>query len=122
MDAARPSKKVCLGLEDTTVTTSHLFKLPLEILGHILILTGSPRHVLAFARTSKRFCYTLISEGAQYIWRQARRGLQCSFLEATSEDSVIVPHFYSPPDPPKQFFSEAAYAAFLFDPGSCDVG
>jgi len=118
-DPAQQRKKVRLELEDRDVSASdmpesHIFKLPPEIIGEILVLTGSPRHILAFARTCKHFCYTLIGEGTQYIWRRARRGPQCTFLNG--------PDTISLPDPPKSFFTESACAAFLFDPGPCDVG
>ena len=129
-DAARPSKKIRVGLEDShdvsapSMPESHIFTLPPEIIGEILILTGSPRHVLAFARTCKHFCYTLIGEGAQYIWRQARRGPQCSILKFNFAHHVkpdLGVDVISLPDPPNAFFNEAAYAAFIFDPGLCDV-
>jgi hypothetical protein len=130
-DAARPSKKVRVELEDShdvspsPMPESHILKLPPEIIGEILILTGSPQHVLAFARTCKHFCYTLIGEGAQYVWRQARRGSQCSFLKFNFVPNVkpgLGVDIISLPDPPKVFFNEPAYAAFLFDPGPCEVG
>ena len=117
---ASPLEPPSVELEDCHVIPAsstpepYIFNLPLEVLGEILILTESPRHVLAFARTCKRFCYALISQGAGYIWRRARRGSQCTF---PSHGLNII----SLPDPPKQFFSEAAYAAFVFDPGACDV-
>jgi len=120
-EAAQPRKKVRLQLEDSCDVSAnmpepHIFKLPLEIIGEILILTGSPRHILAFARTCKHFCYTLVGEGAQYMWRRARRGPQCSFPKSGIGSDISLP------DPPKSFFSESAYAAFLFDPGPCEVG
>lgn len=124
-DTARPSKKARLEVEDihrvstSTIQESHISKLPLEILSEILILTGSPRHVLAFARTSKHFCYVLLGEGAQHVWRRARRGPQCRIVRLVLDSDV--PKIVSLPDPPKGIFSEAAYAAFLFDPGTCDV-
>lgn len=119
-----PSKKARFELEDCHIVPTsstpepYIFNLPLEVLGDILVLTGSPRHVLAFTRTCKRFCYTLISQGAAYIWRRARRGSQCTFSKRPNFGVNIT---MSLPDPPKQFFSEAAYAAFVFDPGACDV-
>lgn len=105
--------------------TSGLLTLPLELLAEILILTGSPQHVLATARSCKTLCDTLLSPNAQFIWREARKGPGCTFeietallgFGGTPEKKI-----FSLPDPPKQFFGEPAYAAFVFDSGKCEVG
>ena len=77
---------------------------PLEILAEILSYT-LPRDVLAFARTSRYFCNTLVSNPAsQFIWAKARVRF-----------TPVIP-------PPTPNFTESAYAAFLFDPGVCEVG
>ena len=79
--------------------------LPLELLAEILIQTNSPRDVLSVARTSKLLCSTLVcNPTADFIWRAVRK--KC------------LPHAL--PDP-TQNFSEAAYAAFVYDGGVCDV-
>jgi len=131
---------------------SPFLTLPLELLSEILILTGSPQHVLAVARACKALCQTLLSPNAQFIWREARKGPGCTFGTKThvpqpTPIAIVNPVNVGPglqiallslgleladnevsrnvtrlPDPPPQFFSsEAAYAAFIFDSGTCDV-
>ncbi|KAF5371587.1 hypothetical protein D9758_003510 [Tetrapyrgos nigripes] len=78
-------------------------KLPVELLAEILLYTKSPRDVLAVARCSKYHCDTLMNAGNQYIWKYTRQHCKPAPL----------------PDPPKRF-TEAAYAAFLFDEGVCE--
>lgn len=79
--------------------------LPLELLAEILIQTDSPRDVLSIARTSKLLCSTLVcNPAADFIWRTIR--------------NKCLPHALPDPTPN---FSEAAYAAFVYDGGSCDV-
>ena len=139
-DASRSRKKGRMEVGDVQTESliskaSLLFRLPLELLAEILILTGSPQHVLAIARTCKSFCHTLLGEDAQFIWRAARRGPGCSFnpCVASIEQFLSLDHglndlstltnstqFISLPGPPRNF-SEAAYAAFLYDPGPCEV-
>ena len=90
-DAARP---VC-----------HLTRMPLELLAEILSYTQSPREILALARTSKRFCNVLVNnKSTNFIWRQARAQAY--------------------PNPIPDFtpnFTEASYAALLFDSKPCEV-
>jgi hypothetical protein len=130
---------------------SPFLTLPLELLSEILILTGSPQHVLAVARACKALCQTLLSPTAQFIWREARKGPGCTFksthasqptpmanvnpvnvgpglqiallsLGVELADDEVSRNVTRLPDPPPQFFSsEAAYAAFIFDSGTCDV-
>jgi hypothetical protein len=139
-DTSRPRKKGRMEVGDVQTESliskpSLLFRLPLELLAEILIMTGSPQHVLAVARTCKSFCHTLLGEDAQFIWRAARRGPGCSFnpCVASIEQILSLGHlpndlialsdptqFISLPGPPRNF-SEAAYAAFLYDPGPCEV-
>ncbi|KAG1742455.1 hypothetical protein EDB19DRAFT_1701144 [Suillus lakei] len=79
--------------------------LPLELLAEILTQTNSPRDVLSVARTSKLLCSALVcNPAADFIWRTVRK--KC------------LPHALPDPTPN---FSEAAYAAFVYDSGSCDV-
>ncbi|KAF8884933.1 hypothetical protein CPB84DRAFT_1964901 [Gymnopilus junonius] len=108
-----------------------ILTLPLELQAEILILTGSPQHVLAVARTCKALCMTLLSSEAQFIWREARKGSGCTFEYTVVEHSLPLGHagpiertetkfIAKLPDPPKGFFGEAAYAAFVFDGGKCE--
>ncbi|KAG2074869.1 hypothetical protein BDR04DRAFT_121024 [Suillus decipiens] len=79
--------------------------LPLELLAEILIQTNSPRDILSVARTSKFLCSTLVcNPAADFIWRTVRKN--------------CLPHALPDPTPN---FSEAAYVAFVYDGGSCDV-
>ncbi|GLB42366.1 hypothetical protein LshimejAT787_1103810 [Lyophyllum shimeji] len=78
-------------------------KLPLELLAEILLFTESPKDVLAVARCSKFFCATLLNPSARFIWKAAR---------------IAYP---IPPPEPLSTFTEASYAAFLFDGGTCEV-
>jgi hypothetical protein len=84
----------------------YLMHLPLELLAEILQDTCSPKDVLAVARCSKYFCTTLVESEASsnFIWRSVR---------ATCKPEPI-------PDPTPNF-TEASYAAFLFDGGVCEV-
>ncbi|KAG1794196.1 uncharacterized protein HD556DRAFT_1371547 [Suillus plorans] len=79
--------------------------LPLELLAEILIQTNSPCDVLSVARTSKLLCSTLVcNTAADFIWRTIRKN--------------CLPHALPDPTPN---FSEAAYAAFVYDGGPCDA-
>lgn len=141
-DTSRPRKKGRMEVGDVQTESliskpSLLFRLPLELLAEILVITGSPQHVLAVARTCKSFCHTLLGEDAQFIWRAARRGSGCSFNPCVVFIEQILSfkldhglsdldsftdttQFIFLPDPPRNF-SEAAYAAFLYDSGPCEV-
>jgi hypothetical protein len=95
------------GLPESENAPGHCYfpTLPLELLAEILIQTNSPRDVLSVARTSKLLCSTLVcNPTADFIWRAVRK--KC------------LPHAL--PDPTHNF-SEAAYAAFVYDGGVCDV-
>ncbi|KAG6919822.1 hypothetical protein DXG01_000327 [Tephrocybe rancida] len=82
----------------------HLFDtLPFELLAEILVLTESPRDVLAVARCSKFFCRTLIYPPSAFIWKSVRKS--CSI----------------PPPEPISTFTEISYAAFLYGGGLCEV-
>lgn len=82
-----------------------LERLPLELVAEVLSHASSPRDILALARCSKYFCRTLVNNpGTDFIWKQAR---------ARSYPTPI-------PDPTPNF-TEASYAAFLFDKGTCEV-
>ena len=96
---------------DPLTKPSPFVVLPVELLSEILIYTGSPQYVLAVARTCKVLCQTLLSTTNQFIWREARRA--CAIDRATGPVCL--------PDPPIEFFGEAAYAAFVFDSGVCEV-
>ncbi|THV01980.1 hypothetical protein K435DRAFT_749946 [Dendrothele bispora CBS 962.96] len=79
-------------------------RLPVELLAEVLLSTSSPRDVLAVARCSKYHCNTLMSPSNQFIWKHTRQYCKPAPL----------------PDPPKKF-TEASYAAFLFDAGVCEA-
>ncbi len=79
--------------------------LPLELLAEVLSYVPSTRDILAVARTSKHFCAVLSNNKAtDFIWRQARARCQPQPI----------------PDPTPDF-TEASYAAFLFDSKTCEV-
>ncbi len=83
---------------------SHLNIVPVEILAEILYYVTSPNDILSVARCNKRLCATLLNPSNVMIWRRARR-------------NCVVPGLLPPP----QGWSESAYAAFIFDAGSCHV-
>jgi hypothetical protein len=88
----------------TVVQPNHFLSLPLELLAEILILTESPKHVLAMARSSKVLCATLLAPSSAYIWRTVRKICKPDALPE-----------------PIAIFTEASYAAFVFDEGRCEV-
>ena len=88
----------------TEASLSPFQNLPLELLGEILILTESPKHVLAVARSSKFLCTILLDPSSAYIWRAARK--------------ICKPKALPEPFP---IFTEASYAAFVFDGGRCEA-
>ncbi|OCH87233.1 hypothetical protein OBBRIDRAFT_796411 [Obba rivulosa] len=92
--------------EEGEITTKecYLTKVPLEILAEILSHTSSPRDVLALARCSKYFCATLVKPSSNFIWRHARE--RC---------------LPNPVPDPLPNFTEASYAALLFDGGHCEI-
>ncbi len=80
-------------------------RIPLEILAEVLLYTPFTQDILALARCSKYFCGTLVNNpGTVFIWKRVR---------AAALPSPI-------PDPTPNF-TEAAYAAYLFDSGPCEV-
>ncbi|KAH9939554.1 hypothetical protein B0H21DRAFT_35411 [Amylocystis lapponica] len=89
---------------DDAPKTCYLAYMPLEILAEILSHTASPKDILALARCSKFFCVTLVNNhSTTFIWRHARAHCKPAGL----------------PDPTPNF-TEASYAAFIFDGGECD--
>lgn len=92
-------------VEDQVVVPQRNFlsNLPLELLAEILKNT-SPRELLALSRCSQHFCDTLVnSPNASFIWKCVRAR-------------------YEPPIPdPFPGTNEPAWAAFLFDGGTCEV-
>ncbi|KZT65306.1 hypothetical protein DAEQUDRAFT_731572 [Daedalea quercina L-15889] len=83
--------------------------IPLEILAEILSYVPSPASVLALARCSKYFCNALVNNpSTTFIWRNARKRC-CAYYYGT-----VLPE-------PTQNFTEASYAAFVFDGGNCEV-
>ncbi|KAI1787577.1 hypothetical protein LXA43DRAFT_896027 [Ganoderma leucocontextum] len=83
----------------------YLIRMPLELLAEILSHTQSPREILALARASKHFCGVLVNNRpTDFIWRQARARAY----------PTRIPNF-------TPNFTEASYAAFLFDSKLCEV-
>ncbi|KAF8068872.1 hypothetical protein FPV67DRAFT_1094497 [Lyophyllum atratum] len=78
-------------------------KLPFELLAEILIFTKSPKDVLAVARCSRFLCATLLNPSSPFIWKAVRNA------------------YPVPPPEPMSIFTEASYAAFLFDGGTCEA-
>ncbi|KAI0314996.1 hypothetical protein OF83DRAFT_1062878, partial [Amylostereum chailletii] len=77
---------------------------PLELLAEILSYLPSPKDVLAVTRTSKHLCATLLNKSNQAIWRRSRQHNNVGPI----------------PEPPAGW-SEPAFAAFIFDGGTCEV-
>lgn len=100
----RQRKKGCHTETTESPKPCHFSRLPFELLAEVLILTRSPKHVLAVARCSKFLCATLLRETSTFVWRNARKLCRPEPI----------------PDPPS-ILSEASYAAFLFDAGICEV-
>lgn len=88
----------------TETNLSPFLDLPLELLAEILILTESPKHILTVARSCKVLCTTLLDPSSAFIWRTAR--------------NICKPE---PLPEPFQIFTEASYAAFVFDGGRCEM-
>lgn len=78
--------------------------LPIELLALVLSYVNSPKDVLAVTRCNKALCTKLLSKSQNFIWKHARQ--VCSV---------------EPMSPPPPGWSEAAYAAFIFDGGFCEV-
>ncbi|TFK49102.1 hypothetical protein OE88DRAFT_465427 [Heliocybe sulcata] len=83
---------------------NHLARIPLELFAEILSFVPSPRDVLSVARCDKHLCATLVRRSSDFIWRQARRNCRAGAI----------------PDPTPNW-TEAAYAAWLFDAGPCEM-
>ncbi|TFY56728.1 hypothetical protein EVJ58_g7461 [Rhodofomes roseus] len=80
----------------------HLTGMPVEILAEILSYIPSPATILALARCSKYLCNTLVNNpSTAFVWREARK--RCA-------------QSYKLPEPTPNF-TEASYAAFVFDGG-----
>lgn len=99
--------KDCDGQTDGSqvVLEGSIIRMPVEVLAMILFYVSSPRDVLALARTSKHFCAILVNNKANdFIWRAARA--------------------HCHPQPIPDFtpnFTEASFAAFIFDSKTCEV-
>ena len=96
-------------IQDGTATSAvpkcYMSLLPLELVAEILSYTASPRDILALARTSKHFCSVLVNNpAAAFIWREAR----------ARAFPLPIPDF-------TPNFTEASYAALLFDSKTCEV-
>jgi hypothetical protein len=116
VDQPRPGKKMRLQnpprkssktaeIEDNLASgPCHLSGMPFEIIADILQRTSSPKDVLALARCNKFFCKTLVQPSSDYIWRNVRKFCKPAPI----------------PDPTPNF-TEASFAAFMFDHGVCEV-
>ncbi|KAK0482196.1 hypothetical protein IW261DRAFT_1333218 [Armillaria novae-zelandiae] len=89
--------------EDDQCKPCCITRLPFELIAEVLLYTQSPKDVLALARCNKFFCATLISKSSDYIWRYTRNNCRPAPLPE-----------------PLQNFTEASYAAFVFDEGKCE--
>ncbi|TFY70792.1 hypothetical protein EVG20_g2203 [Dentipellis fragilis] len=87
-----------------TAKRSYLDRLPLELLATILSHVRSPKDVLSLTRCNKHLCATLLNKGNTWIWRRARQECNAGPI----------------PDPPEGW-SEARFAAFIFDGGKCEI-
>lgn len=101
---ARIEKLGPTGDEVSQVGPCHITKLPIELIAEILMLTNSPKDVLAVARCSKFFCATLVRPENDFIWRYARDNCKPYALPK-----------------PISTFTESSYAAYIFDGGICEV-
>ncbi|KAK0219942.1 hypothetical protein IW262DRAFT_1381403 [Armillaria fumosa] len=89
--------------EDDQPKPCYITRLPFELIAEVLLYTQSPKDVLALARCNKFFCATLVSQSSDYIWRYTRNNCKPAPLPE-----------------PLQIFTEASYAAFVFDEGTCE--
>lgn len=109
MDRSRKRTKMMMDSDAISSKPSprcYFTTLPLELIAEILSYTPSPRDILAVARTCKHFCAVLVNNPAsEFIWRHSR----ARFIYGPIPD-------FSPN------FTEASYAAFLFDTKICEVG
>ena len=86
----------------------YLERMPLEILAEILSYVPYPPSILALARCSKYFCHALVNNSSTtFIWRNARK--RCILASGRKL-----------PEPTANF-TEASYAAFVFDYGHCEI-
>ncbi|KAK0203836.1 hypothetical protein DFS33DRAFT_1274973 [Desarmillaria ectypa] len=90
-------------VEDDQPKRCHITRLPFELIAEVLLYTRSPKDVLALARCNKFFCATLVSRSSDYIWRYTRNNCRPAPLPE-----------------PLRIFTEASYAAFVFDEGKCE--
>ncbi|KAG7448664.1 uncharacterized protein BT62DRAFT_1074220 [Guyanagaster necrorhizus] len=89
--------------EDEQPKPCYITRLPFELIAEVLLYTQSPKDVLALARCNKFFCATLVKKSSDYIWRYTRTNCRPGPLPE-----------------PLQIFTEASYAAFVFDEGKCE--
>ena len=93
------------GTAEATRPVCYLTRMPLELLAEILSCAQSPKDILCLSRTSKHFCAILVNNmSTNFIWRQVR--------------ARAYPHRI-PDFTPN--FTEASYAALLFDSKLCEV-
>lgn len=107
-----------LEIETTTVSIPPFFTLPTELKIEILVLTGSPKHLLAVSRTCQLFRRLLLDENGRNIWRNVRKA--CTFVVDIWNGEHPTTKEVKLPDPPPGM-TEVKYAAFLFDSAKCEV-
>ena len=83
----------------------YLTRMPLELLAEILSYAQSPKDILSLSRTSKHFCTILVNNrSTNFIWRQVRARAYPNRIPDFTPN-----------------FTEASYAALLFDSKLCEV-
>lgn len=87
---------------EVPLRSCYIHRLPAELVADILSYMTTPKEILNLARCSKFFCDTLTHKDSSFIWRRARK--RC------------IPEPIPEPTPN---FTEAGYAAFIFDGGRC---
>ena len=95
--------------------------LPFELIAQIC-LHMHPRDILSLTRTNTWLCHTLVDPSAAFIWRTARtencwRVGNGMFSWDAQPSGALEPM----PDPTPTGITEPAYAALVFDDGTCDV-
>ena len=109
MERQRKRTRLSQDAQDATAEAArpvcYLTRMPLELLAEILSYAQSPRDILSLSRTSKHFCNILVNNtSTNFIWRQVR----------AQAFPNRIPDF-------TPNFTEASYAAFLFDSKICEV-
>jgi hypothetical protein len=112
--------------DKNALTTSSLSlpDLPYDILEAILSKTGDPRFLLATARTCKELYKKLTHPSASGMWKKLRKSSHIGLPDPAAYDTGVGDGGLNVKIAGVRFFAsnEAAYAAFVFDGGPCEVG